>query len=95
MFGDNKSVMNSASIPHAKLHKRHIALSYHRVREAITTGVISYMLLPGKDNLSDILSKYWGYQQLLKLLQPILFWQGDIMDLIPQNASSVEVRKDG
>ena len=35
MFGDNESVVNSASMPHAKLHKRHIYLSFHRVREAI------------------------------------------------------------
>jgi hypothetical protein len=25
MFGDNESVVNSASIPHARLHKRHTA----------------------------------------------------------------------
>jgi len=31
MFGDNESVVNSASTPHAKLHKRHTALSFHRV----------------------------------------------------------------
>ena len=94
MFGDNESVVNSVSIPHTKLHKRHIALSFHRVREAIAAGVISYKFLPGKDNPADMLSKYWGYQQVWKLLQPILFWQGDTMDLIPQNTSSVEVRKD-
>ena len=29
MFGDNESVVNSSSIPHAKLHKRHTALSFH------------------------------------------------------------------
>jgi hypothetical protein len=33
MFGDNKSVVNSASIPHARLHKPHNALSFHKVRE--------------------------------------------------------------
>ena len=31
MFGDNESVVNSATTPHGKLHKRHIMLSYHRV----------------------------------------------------------------
>ena len=35
MFGDNESVVNSAAQPHAKLHKRHTALSFHRVRDAI------------------------------------------------------------
>ena len=31
LFGDNESVVNSATQPHAKLHKRHNALSFHRV----------------------------------------------------------------
>jgi hypothetical protein len=35
LFGDNEIVVNTASIPYSKLHKRHVALSYHRVREAI------------------------------------------------------------
>jgi hypothetical protein len=82
MFGDNESVVNSASIPHAKLHKRHIALSFHRVRESIAAGVMTFRFLAGKDNPADILSKHWGYQQVWKILQPILFWRGDTMDLI-------------
>jgi hypothetical protein len=35
VFGDNQSMVDSATIPHSKLHKRHNALSFHRVREAI------------------------------------------------------------
>ena len=37
MFGDNKSVVNSLLIPHAKLHKRHTALSFHCVHEAVAS----------------------------------------------------------
>ena len=84
MFGDNKSVVNSASTPHAKLHKRHVYLSFHRVREAIAAGILTYRYLPGKDNPADILSKHWGYQQVWGLLQPLLFWQGDTFDLVPR-----------
>jgi hypothetical protein len=58
MFGDNESVVNSSSIPHAKLHKRHTALSFHRVREAIASGYIDFVYLPGADNPADILSKH-------------------------------------
>ena len=58
MFGDNESVVNSASMPHAKLHKRHVYLSFHRVREAIAAGILTYRYLSGKDNLADILSKH-------------------------------------
>ena len=82
MFGDNESVVNSALIPHAKLHKRHMALSFHRVREAIAAGVMSFRFLAGKYNPADILSKYWGCQQVWKILQPILFWRGDTIDLV-------------
>ena len=32
LFGDNQSVVGSSSIPHGRLHKRHVILSYHRVR---------------------------------------------------------------
>lgn len=82
MFGDNESVVNSASIPHAKLHKRHVYLLFHHVREAIAAGIMTYRYLRGEDNPADILSKHWGYQQVWKLLQPILFWEGDTMDLV-------------
>ena len=57
IFVDNDSVINSDSKPHTKLHKRHIKLLFHIVREAIATGVISFEFL-GKDNLADIISKH-------------------------------------
>jgi hypothetical protein len=38
VFGDNKTVIDASSTPHAKLHKRHNALSFHRVREAVTSS---------------------------------------------------------
>jgi hypothetical protein len=31
IFGDNKTVIDASSTPHAKLHKRHNALSFHCV----------------------------------------------------------------
>ena len=63
MFGNNKSVVNSAPISHAKLHKRYMAFSFHTVREVIDAGIMSYRFLPGKDNPSDMISKHWGYHQ--------------------------------
>ena len=35
MFGDNKSVVTSSTVPHSLPSKRQNILSYHRVREAI------------------------------------------------------------
>jgi len=61
LFGDNESVVKSATIPHAKLHKRHVLLSFHRVREAIASGMLRFMHVPGNLNPADILSKAWAY----------------------------------
>ena len=61
MFGDNESVVNLSSIPHAKLHKRHNALSFHRVCEAVASKYVGFYFLPGADNPADILSKLWSY----------------------------------
>ncbi len=82
MFGDNESVTNSSSRPHAKLHKRHNALSFHKVREAVASGMIEYHHIPGEINPADILSKHWGYRQIWPQLQALLFWQGDTSQLL-------------
>jgi hypothetical protein len=82
MFGDNESVINSSTQPHSKLHKRHNALSFHCVCEAIASGYIVLTYLPGKFNPADILSKHWGYQTIWLILKPILFFHGDTADLI-------------
>ena len=38
LLGDNKSVVDGSIIPHRRLNKRYLMLSWHYVREAITTG---------------------------------------------------------
>ena len=81
MFGDNQSVVNSSNVPHGKLHKRHQLLSFHRVREAIASGMIKFSFIPGSLNPADILSKHWGYQAVWAQLKPLLFWQGDTADI--------------
>ena len=81
MFGDNETVVNTASIPHSKLHKRHNALSYHRTREAIAAGILRFHFVRGKTNPADILSKHWDYASVWPQLRPLLFWEGDTADL--------------
>ena len=85
MFGDNESVVNSAMQVHAKLHKRHNMLSFHRVREAIASGIISFHHISGAINPADILSKHWGYAQIWEQLRTVLFWQGDTACVTPSN----------
>ncbi len=80
MFGDNDSMINSSRRTDAKLHKRHVALSFHRVREAVASGMIVLSHIGSKLNPSDILSKFWTHTAVWMTLQPLLFWQGDTLD---------------
>jgi hypothetical protein len=83
MFGDNKSVITSSTIPHSTLNKRHNALSYHRVREAISSEIIYFMHIEGKYNPSDVLTKFLNWSKFWLLIQPLLFWKGETMKEIP------------
>ena len=82
LFGDNESVVTSGSIPHSQLSKRHHGLSYHFVREAVASDMVSFHHLSGDLNPADVLSKHWGHAQVWNLLQPILFWKGNTADLL-------------
>ena len=85
MFGDNKSVVDSSMHPHAKLHKRHTMLSFHRVRQAIAHNVLSFFHIDGKINPADILSKHWSHNDVWTMLQPLMFWHGDTSVLLGTN----------
>ena len=75
MFGDNESVVNTASIPHSKLSKRHVALSYHKARWCIAAKVTRFYHIPGKTNPADIVSKHWDMPAVWDSLQPLLFYR--------------------
>ena len=81
-FGDNKSQVDSSTIPEGKLHRRHTMLAFHRVRSAVAAKIIEITHLDGTLNAADLLSKHWGWQQAWPLLQPLLFWEGDTMDIL-------------
>jgi hypothetical protein len=84
MFGDNKSVITSSTIPHSSLNKRHNALSYHRVREAISANIIYFLHVEGKYNPSDIVTKFLSWSKFWPLIQPLLFWKGEtVKDIHP------------
>ena len=92
VFGDNESMVNSSTIPHAHLHKRHDILSYHYVRSMIPSGFLSMQHLPSESSAADVCSKNWGYQSAWKqILQPILNWAGDVGDLVEQDPLHVQV----
>jgi len=77
VFGDNKSVVNTASVLHSKLQKRHNALSHHCTRKAVATGITRFHHIVGTSKPAGILSKHWGHLSVWDMLRPLMFWQGD------------------
>ena len=70
---------------HAKLHKRHTMLSFHRVREAIASKMLHFVHLRGEENPADILSKHWDYASIWPTLKPLLFWYGEMIEAMPKH----------
>ena len=76
-WGDNDAMINSATIPDAKLHKRHNILSFHFVRSLIASGFINLQHIKSESNIADILTKHWGYQSTYELIRPIFHFGGN------------------
>jgi hypothetical protein len=54
---DNKTVVNGASIPEAKLSKKHLGICYHAVREAAAAKIWQVGFVKGEYNIADCLTK--------------------------------------
>ena len=54
---DNKSVVLNTTLPSSTLKKKHNAIAYHRVREAVAAKVATVYHIEGKENVADILTK--------------------------------------
>jgi hypothetical protein len=81
LFGDNRSVVTSSTLPHSTLNKRWNALSYHRVREAIAAGIIRYEFCAGNQNSADPLTKSLPHSVARAHFDPLLFWKGDTEEI--------------
>ena len=57
VFCDNDSVVNNCTRPDSTIKKKHNAIAYHKVREAVATGVIRVAWESLKTNLADMLTK--------------------------------------
>jgi hypothetical protein len=88
MFGDNESVVNTASMPFSKLNKRHNVV-HHKTRSCIAANILRFIHTPGIFNPADILSKHWDAPSVWKILRPILFTEGDDDDIPPITAQGL------
>ena len=86
LFGDNRSVVTSATLPHSPLTKRHNILAFHRVREAIAAKLMAFYWIQSAHNLSDMLSKHWDHPTMYTMILKLLITRGSIT-LIPREAT--------
>ena len=86
LFGDNRSVVTSATLPHSTLTKCHNTLAFHRVREAIAAKLMAFYWIQSAYNLSDMLSKHWDHPTMYLMIFKLLITRGNIT-LVPSKAT--------
>jgi hypothetical protein len=57
VFCDNRGVVKNTSMPESMLMKKHNAVNYHAVREAVAAGILRLGKEDGETNLADLLTK--------------------------------------
>ena len=70
---DNESVVKNATRPESCLKKKHVAIAYHRVREAQAASIVRIAHQPGEFNLADVLTKLLPGPRLKELIGCILW----------------------
>ena len=73
VFGDNESVIKNVTLPSSTLKKKHNAIAYHRICEAVAAGYINLHHIPGTENIADVLTKPLGPQVHYRLIKDFLY----------------------
>ena len=72
LYSDNFGVIQSAEIPEGELKKKHIAISYHYVREAIAAKIGNTHWCWSAENFADICTKALGTNIFVDLFNELL-----------------------
>jgi hypothetical protein len=73
LYGDNMAVILNTTVPSSQLNKKPNAVAYHRVREAIAAGIVTFRHISTKLNLADCLTKPLSTEQFQRSVEPMLF----------------------
>jgi hypothetical protein len=87
MFGDNRAVVTSSTVPHSVLTRRMLLLAYHKVRENIAAIIVTFHWVDGHLNYSDIMSKHWEWAAVGHHITTLFELAGPIV-IIPLSAIS-------
>ena len=73
LLGDNMSVVLNTTVPSSVLKKKHCAIGYHRVREAIAAKIIRFAHIPSETNIADVLTKPLVGEKFYSIIKPLFF----------------------
>ena len=73
LMGDNLGVIQNATIKESLLKKKHVAVSYHMVREATATRIALPVKIKSKDNYSDHLTKSLAFTDFSRLTGGVFY----------------------
>jgi hypothetical protein len=57
VFCDNEAVVTNTTSPESRLKRKHVAICYHRVREAHAMGMVRFAMEHMSTSLADVLTK--------------------------------------
>ena len=73
LLGDNMSVVLNTTVPSSVLKKKHCAIGYHRVREAIATKILRFVHIPSETNIADVLTKPLVWEKFYSIIKLLFF----------------------
>jgi hypothetical protein len=73
LYGDNKTSIQSAETPEVVLSKKHIAVSYHYVREAVAAKIVNPVWIRTDENFADLCTKSLGKNKFVDFTGDLLF----------------------
>jgi hypothetical protein len=73
VYCDNQGVVKNVTIPESVLSKKHNAINYHAVREAVAANILRVAKEDSSTNLADLLTKPLTEQRRVTLLRSILY----------------------
>ena len=73
VFCDNNGVVQNTSIPESTLSKKHNAINYHIIREAVAAGIIRVGKEDTTANIADVFTKLVPFSRKYQLLSPFLW----------------------
>ena len=72
VYCDNESVVNATSKVEGRLHKKHLAICWHRIRESCAQAVCQVAKIRSEFNVADLFTKVLGTPRRSTLIQQVL-----------------------